>query len=417
MSPRSRFRLTLTALAASSALALTGCTTAAAPTPPPSSEPASTGNGLAEMEPITLIYATALPETNIAGAAERDFMDYVEAATDGKVTFERYFAGSLVTSAEGLDAVQSGLADIAYGIPTIIADEIPMNAWSLGLGGLSGDDSASFGQIQKTLAYHQFLAEHPEFDAEYADIGVKPLTPFTQDNAGAACTDPVTTPEQSVGKSVSATPTWTPEIAEVGFTTTYLPLAEVYEGLQRGVIQCYFAPLGGIFSIKLYEVAPHFSAVGSTTALSLSRPYMNLDKWESLPAEVQEIFDEASLVAVRSFLTGDLAANAEIAAASEADDGSGFSILSAPEVAAVIDGVQERAVAALPGSAPAGIDDPEALIARYKELLEEWGGILDGLGATVVSDDEFLEGLLAGPDQPVAAAIDRLAGNIGLSID
>jgi TRAP-type C4-dicarboxylate transport system substrate-binding protein len=400
-----RIPLALTALAA---LTLAGCAGGESP----AAESGSTD--LEDFEPITLIYSTALPETNVQGSAEAAFMDYIEDKTEGKVTFERYFASALAGSTEGLDAVQSGLADIAYGIPTFNAAELPIYNWALGLGALAGDDSSSFGQIQKTLAFTQFVAEQDIFDEEYAELGVKPLTPYTQDNAGPACNEPVLTPEDASHKTVSVTPTWTAEAAAAGFTTTYLPTAELYEGLQRGVIDCFYAPLGGQYSINVYEVAPYFSSVGATTAVSLTRPMMNLEKWDELPTEIQQIFDAASVYAIGQFLTRDLETNKTIAEAGE--DGDGFTIEVAPDIAAIVAEVQGDAIAELPSKAPEGVDDPDAIIASYTEILADWGTTLKDLGATVVDQDEFVEGLLLGPDQPVDDAVSMLAEKLGLTL-
>jgi TRAP-type C4-dicarboxylate transport system substrate-binding protein len=363
-----------------------------------------------EAEPITLIYASALPETTPQGGAEAAFMDYVEEHTEGQVTFERYFSGSLTPATEAISAIEAGLVDVSYAGPAFFPEQLPLNNWLTGLGAIPSGDNATFGHIQNMISTYEVLREFPEFDREYEDLGLHPLTPFSQQQAGIECTSEVTTPEQAAGKTVSATTTWTSEMAALGFSTTYIPFVDIYEALQRGVLDCFVVPVGAIYAAKHYEVAPFFMPLEVRAAISLVRPVMSLEKWNALSDDVRTIFDEAELYAMQVFLEKDMAANATMIA-----DPDGFTVTPAPELDAVLESAKEESVDSMIENAPAGVEDPEAVLAFYESELAEWSDALDALGAVRVGPLEWPEGIAAGPDQPYPAAFEELADQIGLA--
>lgn len=63
---------------------------------------------------MTLTFATHLPETGVDGASLKYFFEEVSKETGGLLTFEYYFAGSLVSATDSLTSVSEGLTDIAF---------------------------------------------------------------------------------------------------------------------------------------------------------------------------------------------------------------------------------------------------------------------------------------------------------------
>ena len=60
-------------------------------------------------DPMTLTFATHLPETGVDGASLKYFFEEVSKETGGLLTFEYYFAGSLVSATDSLTSVSEGL--------------------------------------------------------------------------------------------------------------------------------------------------------------------------------------------------------------------------------------------------------------------------------------------------------------------
>ena len=109
-------------IAATLIAALTGCTSA------PSA--ATGGEGLNDMKPIVLKYSDSNVESAAHAIAFKSFMDEVTEKTDGKITFETYFSGTLHPAAEALSALQSGLTDITFVAPSNLPDQLPVALWN-----------------------------------------------------------------------------------------------------------------------------------------------------------------------------------------------------------------------------------------------------------------------------------------------
>lgn len=337
-------------------------------------------------------------------------MNYVEEATEGKVTFERYFSGALIPATEAITAIESGLVDVAYAGPTFFPGELPLNNWLTGLGAGASADNATFGHIQNMLSAYELIQEYPEFEDEYNSLGLHPLAPFSQQQTGIECTSPVTTLNDAAGKRISSTGTWASEMQALGFETTYLPFVDIYEALQRGVLDCFIVPAGAVYAAKHYEVAPYFTPLYARAAFSLVRPVMSLERWESLPESIQTIFDEAEVAALEEFLEKDMAANATMVA-----DPNGFEILQAPELDDRLTQVREESLEAMVANAPEGISDPQGIVNRYGEIRAEWNDTLLRLGAEPVALSDWVEGIAAGPQQPLSEAFAELRERQGMS--
>ncbi len=77
---------------------------------------------------VTLKVADSLPTGHyIAEAQTLPWMEEVTAATDGEVQFEYYPAEQLGKSKDMLALVQSGVADIAYVVPSFVPEKMPLS--------------------------------------------------------------------------------------------------------------------------------------------------------------------------------------------------------------------------------------------------------------------------------------------------
>lgn len=89
---------------------------------------------------------------------------------------------------------------------------------------------------------------------------------------------------------VPPNPVWTETFKALGAVGVTLEWAEVYGGLQQGVVDAAEAPLSTLYGSRLYEVAKtitltgHFKAV---TGMLMGESY-----WQTLPEDIQEIILE-----------------------------------------------------------------------------------------------------------------------------
>lgn len=133
----------------------------------------------------------------------------------------------------------------------------------------------------------------PYLAAEYERQGVVPLLPRILMHAGyhLLCTKEVTSLEQAAGTLVrTGGPNWVSEAEAVGLTPVALPPAEMFEGLQRGVVDCIMTAIRDWAGFDLFAVANHLTVddgaafVGFPTALGANPAW-----WDSLPPGAQNI--------------------------------------------------------------------------------------------------------------------------------
>ncbi len=240
----------------------------------------------AQAETITLKISSFLPSSH---PTQTDFIEpwakQIEEKTGGKVKFEIYPAGSAFGHvAKQLDQVRAGVVDIAHGLtgfprgrmPRTLITDMPFlvktaDAASRTLWDLykDGDIAADYKGL-KVLALHA----HNAGLIHSRDKQIKTM----EDMKGMR----LRTPSQAISmmlKSLGATP--------VG-----LPPTQVYENLQKGVINGTVFPYDAIHGFKLYEVLDyHLDAKAYTTSFFF---VMNERKFKALPADVQKAIDEVS---------------------------------------------------------------------------------------------------------------------------
>jgi TRAP-type C4-dicarboxylate transport system substrate-binding protein len=367
------------------------------------------GDDLADLEPMTLIYASPLPETNTQGSSEVAFIEYIEDKTEGKITFERYFAGALFPATEAISGVQNGLADIATGGPIYSPNELPVGSWAMSLGLEPAADNSAFGQLQAYLSVFDLLQQKPEIEAEYAEQGLHPLIPYTGTQYGLSCKEPIATLDEAAGKVTSSLPIWAPEVESLGMTVTYIPATEAYEALQRGVVDCVVGSLAGHASISLYEVAPYWLPLDLRNTVGQVRPMMSLEVWDSLPASVQTIFEEAEVHALQSFIEADLSGGAAVLTGDEKT----YEIVDVSALNEKLAEIKPGLLEALPDTAPDTLADPKGIIDAYGSTLSEWQSTLEDLGASPT--DDWAAGVEGGPELPIAAAFDKLREKYSLT--
>ncbi len=242
--------------------------------------------GASAAEVIKLKLSTFLPASH---PTQKDFIEpwvrELETRTNGKVKVEIYPAGSAFGHvAKQLDQVRAGVVDIAHGLTGIprgrmprtsvidmpflvkTADAASRTLWDLYKEGMISDDYKGL----KVLALHAHNA---------GLIHTRTKQVKTMDDMKGLR---LRTPSQAISMMLK----------QLGATPVGLPPTQVYESLQKGVIDGNVFPYEAIHGFKLYEVLKyHLDAKAYTTSFYF---VMNKRKYDSLPADVRKVIDEIS---------------------------------------------------------------------------------------------------------------------------
>ncbi len=120
--------------------------------------------------------------------------------------------------------------------------------------------------------------------------------------------EPVTGMESFEGMKFRTAGIWGEMLNEAGASVVTMPGGEVYEALQRGVIDAFeFSTPGVDFSAGFHELGAYVHGPGIHAPQAAFEVLLNKDVWNSLPADLQSIFAhscEASLVRSWSLVDG-----------------------------------------------------------------------------------------------------------------
>lgn len=253
-----------------------------------------TGGGASD-DSVTLSFASGLPETLYPSEAYLAWADDVKELSGGKVEFENYFAGALVPQDEVIKAVSDNQTDLGQFAPNAYPDQFKYSS----IDSVPGS-TEDLGAVIST--YRDFYENKAEFEKEWTDAGMVPiLIEPTAANVFVSKKE-LNSVEDIKGLRVRASGAMLPVLEELGATTVTLPQVDVYEGLQRGVVDAATSlTLPSAASQSFGEVASRIYDIGLAPA-GMVVLAMNKQSYDELPNDVKDAMTEASENADRAWL-------------------------------------------------------------------------------------------------------------------
>jgi TRAP-type C4-dicarboxylate transport system substrate-binding protein len=330
----------------------------------------SAAASLAEMEDVTLSFQTQAPPGHPFGIAQQAFADEVTEETGGKVTIEPYFSGSLLAGDEDLSGLETGVADMGSLFATYHPQELPVTNWLTQMQSLRAD-TAPHGFLQASAALQKFVTTSEPIQQEFDEHNLVLLGGSSgATNVNLLCKEPVTSLEEAKGTRVRVGgPVWAAEVKAMGFTPVSLTSPEIYEAIERGVVDCDLSDPTTMAALSFWDVAKYFHPISASGASSTIM-VVNRDTWDSLPEDVHEILRsamdnyngrvvEAGLEAYKNF-------------ADQADE-KGVTFVDPQPLNESLQAYQDSYVAdQLLDEAPPSVTDPDRFVQDWREALE-WG--------------------------------------------
>jgi len=271
-------------------LILSGCGGKTTTTSSSTSTSTSTSTTPTTQKPIKLKFSCPFVEHEPPGVFANHFLDLVEEKTNGMVTFDRYFAEALAKHTEHIQLLSSGSVDLVMVVPTYVGQELVLTSVL--------DYPMLKDGTKTTAAVNRIMNEIPEtkaiLDAEQERLNIKILSWNFAGGNDVICKNEVTSLSEMAGMKINM---WAPADVQIwgefGMFAEPIYVADLYESLSRGVIDSVFIPIGGCLALHLFEASKSFLAFNMAGA---DVPIIfNLEKWNSLPSDIQDIIMEASL--------------------------------------------------------------------------------------------------------------------------
>jgi len=239
--------------------------------------------------PIKLNYANFPPAPTFPCVQMERWKNEVEKRAGGKVAIKTFPGSTLLGAKNMMDGVIAGTADIgclcmAYQPGRFIVT----NAIALPV----GFPDATVASLALWDLYKKYKPK--------AFAKVKVLTMFTCAPANIYAKKPVRNLEDLKGLELRASGGTAQALKALGATPVGMPQSETPEALQKGIVQGAASSLETLMDFKYAEICKYVTIFNGPVY-----PFavvMNMDKWNSLPKDVQDVMDGLGIE--QAFWTG-----------------------------------------------------------------------------------------------------------------
>ena len=233
-------------------------------------------------ETVKLTYSNFFPPTHIQSQLAEAWCKEVEKRTNGQVVVDYYPGQTLTKGPQIYDGVVSGLSDVGLCLFAYTRGRFPvMAAVDLPLGYTSGKAATKV----VNAVYDNFKPK------ELDDTQVMYLHahgPGIVNTKGKA----IRTLEDLKGLKFRGHGTSAQIVQALGATPVTMSMPELYQSLQKGVVEGALYPMEVNKGWKMGEVTDHTTASFSIAYTSAFFVVMNLDKWNSISPENQKVIQE-----------------------------------------------------------------------------------------------------------------------------
>jgi len=278
---------------AAAAMVLTGC---ASTSPAPAETSAAGGStDAAEIpgESITLTIGAGHPAGGAITYANRleswfvpELKKRVAEQTNHELEVIEGYGGSIATLAEVLGATQSGLLDIGAIIYPFEPSNLSLHNLEMRIPFSSPDPEIAIKAMRAVYDEIPYMGQMLEDEFNQKVLGL-----WTTGSYHLVTTFPWSKFEDLAGRTLTAAGPNLPWITAAGVNPVQGSLGEWYTGLETGVIDGAVMFPEATAGFKLYEVAPYYTEIGFG-ASPQGAITVNLDAFNGLPADVQEILVE-----------------------------------------------------------------------------------------------------------------------------
>lgn len=334
----------------------------------------------------TLVYANYLSPKQPTNLALETYFAAVEADTNGEVKWEAHFGGSLLGAKDIPAGVRDGIADAGYFVGVYVPSEMPIDNYVGDYSMLNDDAVAMTGVVNElTLVTCEECAKEYEQAFNTKFLGTYATTDYLYQ-----CKEKVTSLEDFKGKKIRGFSAW----AELHKTLGAIPISvssnEMYEALERGVIDCSMHYITSQRTRSLGEVARYI--VLDTLGGFIGGSMINLrtNKWDALSPDERAVLIKhlPELIATTVYQAVEL--DEEVREEMEAQGNEFYH--ADQEVADAIKEFRTTYVqdTAVEQGRERGVQNPEEIGKQIRDLKKKWDALLKEHGR----DKETFERLL-----------------------
>jgi len=232
---------------------------------------------------ITLNYSNFFPALHKNSQLSEAWCKEIEKRTNGRVKISFFPGGTLTPAAQTYDNVVKGIADIGFSVLGYTRGKFLM-----------------MGMLDNPLGYRSGSQATALVSAYYKKFKPKELDEvhviyLHGHGPGILHTKkPVAKLEDMKGMKIRAQGTVVPIVQALGGAPVGATMPETYDALRTGVVDGSMAPYEALQGWKWGEVIKSSTEDYGCAYTASMFVVMNKGKWNSLPPDIQKIFDEVS---------------------------------------------------------------------------------------------------------------------------
>ena len=235
-----------------------------------------------DAETIQLTYANFFPPNHIQSQLVDSWIKEVETRTNGRVKIKHYPAQTLLKSDELYEGVVKGRADLGMIVLAYTPGRFPvMSTVDLPLGYTTGKVATAVANV----VYRKFRPK------ELTDTRLMYLHAH---GPGLICTrgKAVRRLEDMRGLRLRAHGDSARMVEALGGIAVSKPMPETYQMIKKGLVAGAVHPMEALKGWKLGEVDDYVTAAYASAYTTTFCNFMNIDKWNALPKDIQTIIEE-----------------------------------------------------------------------------------------------------------------------------
>lgn len=238
----------------------------------------------AQAETYKFTYSTFFPPTHIQTKVPMQWAKEIEERSGGKIQIQIFTGGSLTPAPQIYDGVVNGISDFGLSVFAYSPGRFPV---------MAAVDNP-FGYPNAIVATKVINALNEKFKPkELSDVHVCYLFAHGPGVLHTA-SKPVRKLEDVQGLKIRSTGTSQLIVRALGAAPVAMSQGETYDALKKNIVDGTLVPIEALEGFKQAEVLKYTTL---TYSIAYSQGFfvtMNLDKWNSLPPDLQKIITDVS---------------------------------------------------------------------------------------------------------------------------
>lgn len=302
--------------------------------------------------------------------AKHGYVEWAEAinsASDGRLKANVYAGTVLLPPRSGMSGVRDGIVQVGYHAGTYTPAELPISNALQELG-FNYEDP-----LVMMVAATDFNMTNEDAMAQWAKAGVIYGGGYSTPPYNLMCSMPVKSMADLKGKRLRTAGAALSRWAEsVGAVPVNVPSSEMYQGVEKGTLDCAVNVASDLKSRSLWDVAKHTTMASLGMYWSGPMWAYNVDFWENMSKQDRRMFFDSNATALAKLYVGYAAA---IDTALEEAKNHGVTVYEPDsEVLASISDFAQSNMGNVHTTAREkhGIANPEALFAKFDKSVMKW---------------------------------------------